>query len=99
MNISVQELKSRLDAGESPLVIDVREPYEYEEYNIGAELISLGDIPNKLPDLEEYKEKEVIVLCKSGMRSAGAQQFMMKNGFTNVRNMEGGIMEWKRQFG
>ena len=99
MNITVLELKSRLDAGESPLVIDVREPYEYEEYNIGAELISLGDLPNKLDDLEEYKDQEIIVHCRSGMRSAGAQQFLIKNGFSNVKNLEGGMMEWQRQFG
>ncbi|MDA8896270.1 rhodanese-like domain-containing protein [Bacteroidia bacterium] len=99
MNITVIELKSRLDAGESPLVIDVREPYEFEEYNIGAELISLGDLPNKLDDLEEYKEQEIILHCRSGARSTGAQQFLIKNGFSNVRNLEGGILEWQRQFG
>ena len=98
-NITVTELKARLDAGESPLVIDVREPYEYEEYNIGAELMPLGDLPKRVCELKEYKEQEIILHCHSGMRSAGAQQFLLKNGFSNVRNLEGGMVEWKRQFG
>jgi rhodanese-related sulfurtransferase len=98
-NITVTELKARIDAGESPLVIDVREPYEFEDYNIGAELIPLGDLPKRIAELKDYKTQEIILHCHSGMRSAGAQQFLLKKGFTNVRNLEGGMVEWKRQFG
>jgi rhodanese-related sulfurtransferase len=94
-DITVQELKERLDKGEKLHIIDVREPYEYEEYNIGATLIPLGDLQGKLDELDELINEEVIIHCKSGARSAAAKAFMVQNGFTNVRNLIGGMLAYK----
>jgi rhodanese-related sulfurtransferase len=94
-DITAQELKERIDKGEPLQIIDVREPWEYEEYNIGGRLIPLGDLPGKIDELDELHETEVIVHCKAGARSAAAKAFMLQNGFTNVRNLLGGIMALK----
>ena len=96
--ITVIELKQRLDNGEKLLVIDVREPYEYDEFNIGARLIPLGNLPVELHDLEEYVDNEIIVHCRSGARSAAAQDYMRKQGFEKVRNLSGGILAWQQAF-
>ncbi|MBL7837992.1 MAG: rhodanese-like domain-containing protein [Bacteroidetes bacterium] len=96
-DITAQELKERIDKGEKLNIIDVREPYEYEEYNIGAMLVPLGDLQGKIDDLDEWLNEEVIVHCKSGARSAAAKAFMMQNGFTNVRSLLGGILELQNQ--
>jgi len=98
-DITCIELKARLDQGEQPVIIDVREPWEFEEYNIGARLIPLGDLPGKLDDLEDLKETEIIVHCRSGARSATAKAFMQSQGFSKVRNLLGGMMDWQRNFG
>ena len=94
MDISVQELKTKLDNKEDFVFIDVREPHEYEESNLGAKLIPLGDVLAKLSELEEFKEKEVIIHCRSGARSGMAQQLLQAEGFKNVRNVLGGILAW-----
>jgi rhodanese-related sulfurtransferase len=99
MDISVTELKKRLDAGEQFVFIDVREPYEYADFNLGAQLIPLGDLMNRVWELEEHKDAEIILHCKSGGRSGMAKQMLMANGFTNVRNTEGGVLAWIDQFG
>lgn len=98
-DITVQELKTRMDNNEDIIIIDVREPYEYEEFNIGGQLIPLGDLPARLEELEEFKDREIIVHCRSGARSSGAKAFMAQNGFTKVRNLLGGMMDWQAQFG
>ena len=97
-DITVEELKKRLDSGENPVIIDVREPYEYEEYNIGAKLIPLGSLPNAIEDLEELKDQEIIVHCRSGARSASAKAFLESHGFKSVRNLLGGMLEWQSRF-
>jgi rhodanese-related sulfurtransferase len=100
MDITVQELKKRLDAGDKNFVfIDVREPYEYQDFNLGATLIPLGNIPNSLHDLIGHKEDEIIVHCRSGARSGQAKNFLLQNGFKNVRNLEGGVLAWMSEFG
>lgn len=88
--ISTQSLKSKLNI-EGVVVIDVREVWEYEEENIGAMNIPLGDLPKKLTELDFCKNKEVIVHCKSGTRSNQAMKYLLKNGFKNVKSLEGGI--------
>lgn len=98
-DISVIELKKRLDAGEKINLIDVREQHEYDEFNLGGELIPLGTLPSKLEDLEDLKSEEVIVHCRSGARSGTAKMFLTQSGFTNVRNLIGGVMDWQAQFG
>jgi rhodanese-related sulfurtransferase len=97
-DITCEELKERMDKGEKLTIIDVREPYEYEEYNIGAQLIPLGEIPSKLDELAHLKNEEVIVHCRSGARSGNAKLFMIESGFTNVRNLIGGMVQWQATF-
>lgn len=97
-DINVIELKARMDAGEKLNIIDVREPYEYEEFNIGAKLIPLGSLPASLDDLEELKNEEIIIHCKSGGRSGSAKTFLTAQGFDKVRNLLGGMIDWQTQF-
>lgn len=99
MDINVTELKAKLGAKEDFIFIDVREPYEYEEFNLNAELIPLGDILKAVEKYNDQKDKEIVIHCRSGQRSGMAQQFMQQAGFSNVRNLIGGVLEWKRQFG
>ena len=95
-DITVTELKQRLDAGEQLTLIDVREPYEYEEYNLGARLIPLGDIPVQAASLADKKDEEIIIHCRSGKRSAAAQNFLQQQGFTKVRNLIGGVLAYQQ---
>lgn len=97
--ITVTELKARLDLGEKPIIIDVREPYEFEDFNINGRLISLGNIQAALPDLEDFMDEEIIIHCHSGARSAAATDFLTKQGFTNVKNLTGGMVAWKAMVG
>jgi rhodanese-related sulfurtransferase len=99
-NITVEELKSRLDAGERLNIIDVREPAEYAEYNIGAKLFPLGKVVSmQLEDIEDLQNEEVIVHCKAGSRSMQACMVLEQAGFTNVVNLTGGMMAWQQKFG
>jgi rhodanese-related sulfurtransferase len=98
--ITVEELKKRMDAGEKLNIIDVREPEEYAEYNIGAKLIPLGSILSmQVDELEDYKNDELIVHCRSGKRSAQACLFLETMGYANCKNLVGGILEWQDKFG
>ncbi len=98
-DITVEELKSRLDNEENIFVIDVREPYEYEEYNIGGELIPLGSLINTVDDLEDYKNEEIVLHCRSGARSGRAKEMLAAMGFGKVRNLLGGMLEWQEKYG
>lgn len=97
-DIRVEELKQRLDDYEKFVFIDVREPFEYEEDNLGAELIPLGNIIGALNKLEPHKNDEIILHCRSGARSGSAKITLSQLGFTKVRNLLGGILEYRRQF-
>lgn len=99
MDITVQELKKKLDAREDFVFIDVREDYEFSEFNIGAQLIPLGEIPEAIAEMKDKKDSEIVIHCRSGARSGRAQQFMMAEGFTNVRNLTGGVLAWQEAFG
>ncbi|RYY13387.1 MAG: rhodanese-like domain-containing protein [Cytophagaceae bacterium] len=97
-DITAPELRQRQQAGEHPTILDVREPWEVEESHIeGSQNIPLGTLPQKLDDLEDLKDQEVIVHCKSGARSASAKAFLTQQGFSNVRNLVGGIQEYQAQ--
>jgi rhodanese-related sulfurtransferase len=99
-DITISELKQRLDAGDKFIFIDVREPYEYAEFNLGAELIPLNTVPEAVSGkLAKFKDDEIIVHCRSGARSGNAKQFLVQMGFTNVRNVLGGVLAWQREFG
>ncbi len=95
--INVQELKRKLDAKEDFILIDVRETYEYEEFNIGAKLIPLGDLPEAMEEMD--KDAEIVLHCRSGARSGRGQAFMLGSGFTDVTNVEGGVLAWIDAFG
>ena len=91
--ITPVELKKKLDAGETPLILDVREPNEYQINRIaGSTLIPLGELPRRYQELP--KDREIIAQCKMGGRSAKAMDFLKSVGFTNVKNLRGGILEW-----
>ena len=94
-DIEVTELKQRLENGEEILIIDVREPWEYEEFNIKGKLIPLGELQGAIDDLDDHMEDEIVVHCRSGARSAAAKDFMVKQGFKNVRNLLGGVLAWQ----
>jgi molybdopterin/thiamine biosynthesis adenylyltransferase/rhodanese-related sulfurtransferase len=91
--ITPVELKKKLDAGETPLILDVREPNEYQINRIpGSTLIPLGELPRRYQELP--RDREIIAQCKMGGRSAKAQDFLKSVGFTSVKNLRGGILEW-----
>jgi rhodanese-related sulfurtransferase len=95
MDITVEELKERLDKGEELHFYDVREEHEFEEDNLGAILIPLGELPDHLDELEALKDEEIIIHCRSGARSGKAAKFLESQGFTNVRNVLGGILAYR----
>ncbi len=100
-DITVQELKTRLatKADNEFIFIDVREPHEYAEFNLGAQLIPLGNIPSAATEiLDSHKDDEIIVHCRSGARSGQAQAYLASMGFKNVRNVIGGALAWQEAF-
>ena len=99
-NISVEEVKSRLEAGEKLNLIDVREPHENSEFNIGGILLPLGKVQSmQLEDIEDLKDQEVILYCRSGNRSGQACLFMDALGYKNTKNLTGGMLAWQEKFG
>ncbi|MGB7135641.1 MAG: molybdopterin-synthase adenylyltransferase MoeB [Acidobacteriaceae bacterium] len=90
--MTVKELKRRLDAGENLLVLDVREPYEVQIAQIGGRLIPLGELPNRIDELNPAQE--IVVHCRTGGRSQRAAEFLATNGFDKVHNLAGGIHAW-----
>ncbi len=99
MDITVQELKKKLEGPKNFVFIDVREAYENQEFNIGGDLIPLGQLMDSIPGLEEHQNDEIIVYCRSGSRSAMAQSLLEAAGFSNVRNLTGGVVAWQEAFG
>src|SRR4051812_24430878 len=96
-NITVEELKARLDSGEHLNIIDVREPAEYAEFNIGGKLIPLGRIAGmQLEELDDMQDEELIIHCKAGSRSMQACMILEQVGYKNVVNVTGGMQAWKQ---
>jgi len=93
--ITVGELKGRIGSGNKISVLDVREPHEYEVANIGARLIPLSELPERLVELD--KDETLAIHCKTGGRSARAVQFLQEAGFQNVYNVKGGIDAWSEE--
>ena len=99
-HITVEELKQKMDSGEKINLIDCREPSEYEEANLGGWLIPLGKFQTmQLEELDELKDEEVIIHCRSGKRSQMACMILDQMGFKDTYNVEGGILAWKEKFG
>jgi molybdopterin/thiamine biosynthesis adenylyltransferase/rhodanese-related sulfurtransferase len=90
--ISVKELKSRIDAGEDVFILDVREPYEYQIANIGGKLIPQNEVPQRLAEID--REREIVVQCRSGQRSQRIAEFLQQSGYQKVANLAGGILAW-----
>ncbi|HEY5369105.1 MAG TPA: rhodanese-like domain-containing protein [Hanamia sp.] len=96
-NITPEEVKKRLDAGEKLNLVDVRQPEETEEFNIGGIALPLGDLQSMQTEkIDDLKNEEVICYCRSGKRSATAALFMEQMGFTNVKNLAGGMLAWQQ---
>jgi rhodanese-related sulfurtransferase len=95
--ITVSELKERLANGEKLNLVDVREPAENLEFNIGGALIPLGKIQSmEVDQLEALKDQELICYCRSGNRSGQACQILDMLGFTNTKNLQGGMLAWQQ---
>lgn len=90
--MSVQELKQHIDAGDNLFVLDVREPYEYQIANIGATLIPMNQVPSRLNEID--RDREIVVHCHVGGRSQRVAEFLKQNGYQNVSNLAGGIQAW-----
>jgi adenylyltransferase/sulfurtransferase len=91
--IDVTELKAKIERNERFVLLDVREPNEYQIGRIpGSRLIPLGELPKRVTEL--HSSDEIVVHCKTGVRSAKAVEFLTKAGFANVRNLQGGITAW-----
>ena len=97
--ITAEEVKARLDAGEKLNIIDVREPHENAEFNIGGVLFPLGKVQTmQIEELEDLKDEELIIYCRSGNRSGQACQILDMAGFKNTKNLVGGMLNWRETF-
>lgn len=93
--ISVQEFKKLQDAKTDYFLLDVREPKEYDEYNLNGYLIPLNELPYRFQELNP--KQSIIVHCKMGGRASQAVALLLENGFMDVRNLKGGLMSWKSE--
>jgi rhodanese-related sulfurtransferase len=96
--ITVHQLKDKIDKKESFLLLDVREMFEYYISKIdGSTVIPVDELPSRIDEIAEYKNQQVIVMCRTGSRSAQAQMMLQENGFQDVKNLKGGVNEWARE--
>lgn len=98
--ITVKEFKEKLDKDEPVFLLDVREPFEQYQSKIeydNTTLIPVGELSERLDELETEKESEIVCMCRSGSRSAQACKLLEEEGFENVKNLKGGINEWARE--
>ena len=99
INITTEELKQRMDDGEKINLVDVREPDEHAAFNIGGEFIPLGKIQSmQTEELDDLKNEEIIFYCRSGNRSGQACLILETMGFTNVKNLVGGMNDWQDKY-
>jgi adenylyltransferase/sulfurtransferase len=95
--LTASQLAARLDAGDAPAILDVREPFEWDICNLGrqgARLIPLGQLPQRLGELESERQRDIVVVCHTGVRSAFAVRLLRDAGFERVANLEGGMHSW-----
>ena len=100
-NITADELKAKMDRGEAVNLVDVREPQEFAEgYIAGGKLVPLGKVQTmQVEELEDLKDEEVVVYCRSGRRSLMACLVLDQLGFKDTYNLEGGILAWQEKYG
>ncbi len=97
--ITVEALKAKIDAGDQIHLVDVREPHEHADFNIGGILLPLGQVQTMQVDaIEDLKNQEVFVYCRSGNRSGQACLILETMGFTNLINVSGGMLAWQDHF-
>jgi rhodanese-related sulfurtransferase len=98
--ITIEELKTRMDNGEKLNLLDVREPSENAEFNVGGLLFPLGKVQAmQIEEIEDWKDKEVICYCRSGNRSGQACTILDMLGFKNTKNLAGGMLAWREKNG
>ena len=98
--ITAEEIKARMNAGEELHLLDVREPHENAEFNIGGVLLPLVKVQAmQVDDIEDWKDAEVVCYCRSGVRSLQACMMLETFGFTNVKNLAGGMLGWQQMIG
>ena len=96
---TAEEIKFRMDAGEELHLLDVREPHEHAEFNIGGVLLPLGKIQTmQVDDIEDCKDTEIVCYCRSGNRSGQACLILDSLGFKNTKNLVGGMLAWQDKF-
>lgn len=95
--INVQDLKTKKEGNEKFVLLDVREDWEYMVSNIDGIHIPLGELPQRVSEIEHEKTSELIVMCRAGGRSAKAIEYLTANGFTNVINLKGGMKAWGKE--
>ncbi len=93
--ITVEELRKKLTDQQNLMLIDVREPHEHDEFNIGGENKPLGDIQSWYSELQNAPEREIVLYCRTGNRSGMAVRYLMMQGLLNVANLIGGVEAWK----
>ncbi|TXB64454.1 rhodanese-like domain-containing protein [Phaeodactylibacter luteus] len=98
-DINVKELKERLDAGEEITLVDVREAYERAQFHIGGAFIPLGELHGRMDEIGAGKEDEIVVYCRSGNRSSVGKALLERAGYSQVRNLTGGMLDWVDQHG
>jgi rhodanese-related sulfurtransferase len=95
-DITVTELRERINKEENIKLLDVREPHEREDFNIGGSFMPLGDLTEKLADLPVDQDEEIVIYCRSGNRSGMAKKLMQEKGYSKARNLLGGMLAWKK---
>ncbi|MBS1644198.1 MAG: rhodanese-like domain-containing protein [Bacteroidetes bacterium] len=94
--ITVEAFKKRLDSGEQIHLLDVREPDEFADYNLGGKLLPLGNImAMQVDEIEDWKDDEIVVHCRSGKRSLQACLMLETLGYKNLKNLTGGALAWQ----
>jgi rhodanese-related sulfurtransferase len=96
MDISAEEFKSRHQNSDSFIIIDVREELEFQTFNIGGENIPLGNLLRDADDLDYLKDSEIILVCQRGLRSETATRALARLGYSNVRNLTGGLLALRK---
>ncbi|MHB1179033.1 MAG: rhodanese-like domain-containing protein [Daejeonella sp.] len=96
MEISATEFNARYPIADEFIIIDVREELEYKTFNLGGDNIPLGILLSDIEDLDYEKDNEIILICQHGLRSETARRVLSQNGYTNVRNLKGGLLAWRK---